>query len=110
MRMSSYETQSRSYSWRVRQLRGACVEPRILESVLIWVSFERAWKDKSIDTMKCVLALFFLEKNESIKDLPSYICAQELESVPNLHVIKACQSLKSKGMVTEQFAWRHYYW
>jgi len=35
---------------------------------------------------------------------------QELESVPNLHVIKACQSLKSKGMVTEQFAWRHYYW
>merc|ERR1719411_635344 len=30
--------------------------------------------------------------------------------VPNLHVIKACQSLKSKGMVTEQFAWRHYYW
>merc|ERR1719414_817307 len=35
---------------------------------------------------------------------------QELESVPNLHVIKACQSLKSKGMVKEQFAWRHYYW
>merc|ERR1712001_53714 len=35
---------------------------------------------------------------------------QELESVPNLHVIKACQSLKSKGMVSEQFAWRHYYW
>jgi len=34
----------------------------------------------------------------------------ELENVPNLHVIKACQSLKSKGMVTEQFAWRHYYW
>jgi len=34
----------------------------------------------------------------------------ELESVPNLHVIKACQSLKSKGLVTEQFAWRHYYW
>jgi small subunit ribosomal protein S10e len=35
---------------------------------------------------------------------------QELENVPNLHVIKACQSLKSRGMVTEQFAWRHYYW
>merc|ERR1712055_1194030 len=34
----------------------------------------------------------------------------ELETIPNLHVIKACQSLKSKGMVTEQFAWRHYYW
>lgn len=30
--------------------------------------------------------------------------------IPNLHVIKACQSLKSRGYVTEQFAWRHYYW
>jgi len=30
--------------------------------------------------------------------------------VPNLHVIKALQSLKSKGYVTEKFAWRHYYW
>ncbi|XP_041471713.1 small ribosomal subunit protein eS10-like [Lytechinus pictus] len=34
----------------------------------------------------------------------------ELENVPNLHVIKACQSLKSRGYVKEQFAWRHYYW
>ncbi|CAG7731550.1 unnamed protein product [Allacma fusca] len=34
----------------------------------------------------------------------------ELDGIPNLHVIKALQSLKSKGYVTEQFAWRHYYW
>ncbi|KNC75135.1 hypothetical protein SARC_12333 [Sphaeroforma arctica JP610] len=34
----------------------------------------------------------------------------ELESVPNLQVIKAMQSLKSRGYVREQFAWRHYYW
>merc|ERR1712168_1030696 len=34
----------------------------------------------------------------------------ELETIPNLQVIKALTSLKSKGMVTEQFAWRHYYW
>ncbi|XP_022665711.1 40S ribosomal protein S10-like isoform X2 [Varroa jacobsoni] len=34
----------------------------------------------------------------------------ELEGVPNLQVIKACQSLKSRNYVTEQFAWRHYYW
>lgn len=34
----------------------------------------------------------------------------ELVGVPNLHVIKACQSLASKGLVKEQFAWRHYYW
>merc|ERR1712191_31520 len=30
--------------------------------------------------------------------------------VPNLHVMKALLSLKSRGYVTEQFAWRHYYW
>ena len=34
----------------------------------------------------------------------------ELEAVPNLHVIKALTSLKSRGYVKEQFAWRHYYW
>merc|ERR1712154_235786 len=28
----------------------------------------------------------------------------------NLHVMKALTSLKSKGFVREQFAWRHYYW
>ncbi|KAK3924885.1 40S ribosomal protein S10b [Frankliniella fusca] len=31
-------------------------------------------------------------------------------NIPNLHVIKALQSLKSRGYVNEQFAWRHYYW
>nr|ACO15590.1 40S ribosomal protein S10 [Caligus clemensi] len=30
--------------------------------------------------------------------------------VPNLHVMKALNSLKSRGYVKEQFAWRHYYW
>jgi small subunit ribosomal protein S10e len=30
--------------------------------------------------------------------------------VPNLHVVKALQSLTSRGLVTERFAWRHYYW
>merc|ERR1712183_722852 len=34
----------------------------------------------------------------------------ELESVPNLHVIKALTSLKSRGYVKEQFSWRHFYW
>merc|ERR1712212_803619 len=33
-----------------------------------------------------------------------------LESVPNLQVIKAMLSLKSRGYVRENFAWRHYYW
>merc|ERR1711990_1188099 len=34
----------------------------------------------------------------------------ELPDVPNLQVIKALTSLKSRGYVREQFAWRHYYW
>eukprot|EP00121_Abeoforma_whisleri_P014101 Awhi_evm1s13006 len=34
----------------------------------------------------------------------------DVEGVRNLHVIKACQSLTSRGYVKEQFAWRHYYW
>eukprot|EP01147_Barroeca_monosierra_P008934 gene8934-1273_t len=34
----------------------------------------------------------------------------ELRSIPNLQVIKTCQSLKSRALVEENFAWRHYYW
>jgi small subunit ribosomal protein S10e len=34
----------------------------------------------------------------------------EIDTVPNLQVIKAMQSLKSRNYVTEKFAWRHYYW
>lgn len=33
-----------------------------------------------------------------------------VKEIPNLHVIKALQSMKSRGFVKEQFAWRHYYW
>ncbi|KAL0608379.1 40S ribosomal protein S10 [Plecturocebus cupreus] len=32
------------------------------------------------------------------------------KNVPNFHVMKAMQSLKSRGYVKEQFAWRHFYW
>ncbi|KAI4567777.1 hypothetical protein MJT46_007575 [Ovis ammon polii x Ovis aries] len=32
------------------------------------------------------------------------------KNVPNLHVMKAMQSLKSRGYVKEQFAWRRFYW
>uniref|UniRef100_A0A2I3GG85 Small ribosomal subunit protein eS10 n=1 Tax=Nomascus leucogenys TaxID=61853 RepID=A0A2I3GG85_NOMLE len=32
------------------------------------------------------------------------------KNVPNLHVMKAMQSLKSRGYLKEQFAWRHFYW
>jgi small subunit ribosomal protein S10e len=36
--------------------------------------------------------------------------APELAGVPNLQVIKLMQSFKSRELVTERFAWRHYYW
>merc|ERR1712080_52340 len=34
----------------------------------------------------------------------------KLENIRNLEVIKAMQSLKSRGYVRENFAWRHFYW
>jgi len=34
----------------------------------------------------------------------------DITGVPNLQVIKAMQSLTSRGYVKEQFAWRHFYW
>ncbi|KAF2353909.1 Plectin/S10 N-terminal [Trinorchestia longiramus] len=34
----------------------------------------------------------------------------ELTKIPNLHVVKAMQSLKSRNYVEQNFAWRHYYW
>merc|ERR1712002_974073 len=45
----------------------------------------------------------------AIKDfnLPKH---NELDKVKNLEVIKAMQSLKSRGYVRENFAWRHHYW
>ncbi|XP_062944021.1 small ribosomal subunit protein eS10-like [Cynocephalus volans] len=29
---------------------------------------------------------------------------------PNLHIMKAMQSVKSQGYMKEQFSWRHFYW
>ncbi|CCJ30107.1 unnamed protein product [Pneumocystis jirovecii] len=34
----------------------------------------------------------------------------ELQSVPNLQVIKACQSLTSRGYLKTQFSWQYYYY
>ncbi|XP_054426179.1 40S ribosomal protein S10-like, partial [Pteronotus mesoamericanus] len=33
-----------------------------------------------------------------------------VKNVPNLNVLKALQSLKSRDYVREQFLWRHFYW
>lgn len=34
----------------------------------------------------------------------------ELTDIPNLHVLKLLQSLKSRGYVNEKFSWQWYYW
>jgi len=48
--------------------------------------------------------VLYAAKDFNLKEHP------EIESVPNLQVIKLMQSFKSKEYVTERFAWRHYYW
>ncbi|KAG0147974.1 hypothetical protein CROQUDRAFT_26645, partial [Cronartium quercuum f. sp. fusiforme G11] len=40
-----------------------------------------------------------------------YNAPKHLElDVPNLHVIKACQSLNSRGFIKTQFSWNYYYY
>ncbi|XP_053205256.1 40S ribosomal protein S10-like [Panonychus citri] len=39
--------------------------------------------------------------------IPRHPC---LNSVTNLQIIVTMRSLASRGLVKEQFAWRHYYW
>jgi Plectin/S10 domain len=34
----------------------------------------------------------------------------DLHKIPNLQVIKACQSLNSRGYVKTQFSWQYYYY
>ena len=43
-------------------------------------------------------------------DEPNSKKHMELESVPNLQVIKLMQSLASRGYVRKSYTWNHYYW
>ncbi len=52
---------------------------------------------------KVVEGVLFAEKNYQLEKHP------EIE-VRNLYVIKLMQSFKSRELVKERFAWRHYYW
>lgn len=38
---------------------------------------------------------------------PSHV---DLHKIPNLHVIKACQSLNSRGYIKTRFSWQYYYY
>lgn len=48
--------------------------------------------------------VLFAEKDFNLPEHP------EVEGVSNLEVIKLMQSMKSKDLVSERYAWRHYYW
>lgn len=48
----------------------------------------------------------YAEKDFNLKQHPE----KELEGVSNLEVIKLMQSLHSRELVKERFAWRHFYW
>mmetsp|Transcript_20757 Transcript_20757/g.62529 ORF Transcript_20757/g.62529 Transcript_20757/m.62529 type:complete len:187 (+) Transcript_20757:139-699(+) len=48
--------------------------------------------------------VLFAEKDFNLPKHP------EVDTVSNLVVIKLMQSFKSRELVTERFAWRHYYW
>jgi hypothetical protein len=60
----------------------------------------------SPDNSSCASAegVLYAEKDFNLAAHP------EIPGVPNLQVIKLMQSFKSKELVTERFAWRHYYW
>merc|ERR1711970_467536 len=77
-------------SWLLRRLIAKMIIPKA-NRVLI---YEQLFKDGVMVALKD----FNLKKHN------------ELEKVRNLEVIKAMQSLKSRGYVRENFAWRHYYW
>ena len=48
--------------------------------------------------------MLYAEKDFNLPEHP------EIEGVSNLEVIKLMQSMKSKDLVSERYAWRHYYW
>jgi len=57
-----------------------------------------------------LIANFFVEGILVAKkdfNAPGHI---DLHKIPNLQVIKACQSLTSRGYVKTQFSWQYYYY
>jgi len=48
--------------------------------------------------------VLYAEKDYNLPNHP------EIPGVPNLEVIKLMQSFKSRELVSERYAWRHYYW
>ena len=58
----------------------------------------------SIECVPLAEGVLYAEKDFNLQEHP------EIPGVSNLQVIKLMQSFTSKELVTERFAWRHYYW
>ena len=58
----------------------------------------------TINSNGCVEGILVAKKDFNA---PTHV---DLHKIPNLHVIKACQSLSSRGYVKTQFSWQYYYY
>ena len=81
------------------------VERRLVD---LWPTFARQASVCGAD-VNCVWSaaaegVLYAEKDFNLQEHP------EIPGVSNLQVIKLMQSFTSKELVTERFAWRHYYW
>lgn len=71
------------------------------------MAFHNITSDKILNACAaaaCAEGVLYAEKDFNLAEHP------EIPGVPNLQVIKLMQSFVSKELVTERFAWRHYYW
>ena len=76
--------------------------------LLLWPAFARQACVCGADCNRVWFAtaegVLYAEKDFNLQEHP------EIPGVSNLQVIKLMQSFTSKELVTERFAWRHYYW
>ncbi|NXJ73097.1 PLEC protein, partial [Rostratula benghalensis] len=64
-----------------------------------------------LERLRAILELLFREGVlVAEKDRRPQRCHPQLPGVPNLAVLRAMASLRSRGLVRETFAWRHFYW
>jgi len=59
---------------------------------------------------RCILTVLAAEGVMVASDEPNLRKHMELESVPNLQVMKLMESLCSRGFVRKTYTWNHHYW
>ncbi|NWX39769.1 PLEC protein, partial [Steatornis caripensis] len=64
-----------------------------------------------LERLRAILELLFREGVlVAEKDPRPRRAHPQLPGVPNVEVLRAMASLRSRGLVRETFAWRHFYW